>query len=168
MQNNNKKIIIEKEKSQKKSISTACFDDSFYELDKQIEFIKNLDQNKILHPEIYKNFNQQIKTKINSYKSQDKIKNLYNESLFIDLEYILSLLKEVDFKCYYCDNFVKIFYKHVRESDQWSIERIDNNFGHNKNNVTIACLNCNLKRKTMYHERYKFTKQLQVIKKENN
>ena len=74
----------------------------------------------------------------------------------------------MDFKCYYCDNFVKIFYKQVRESNQWSIERIDNNFGHNKNNVTIACLNCNLKRKTMYHERYKFTKQLQVIKKENN
>ena len=165
---NNKKIIIEKEKSQKKSINTICFDESLYDLDKQIEFVKNLDDNKILYPEIYKNFNQQIKTKINSYKSQDKIKQLYDESLFIDLEYILNLLNEVDFKCYYCNNFVKIFYKHVRESDQWSIERIDNNFGHNKNNVTIACLNCNLKRKTMYHERFKFTKQLQVVKKENN
>ena len=61
-------------------------------------------------------------------------------------------------------NNVKILYKLVRESSQWSIERINNEFGHNKDNVTIACLDCNLKRKTMYHERFKFTKQLNIVK----
>jgi hypothetical protein len=48
---------------------------------------------------------------------------------------------------------------------QWTLERIDNDLGHNKNNVEIACLNCNLRRRTMYHERYLFTKELNIIKK---
>ena len=55
----------------------------------------------------------------------------------------------------------------MREEKQWSVERIDNNFGHNKENVTIACLECNLRRKTMYHERFKFTKQLTIVKKQD-
>ena len=49
---------------------------------------------------------------------------------------------------------------------QWSLERIENQYGHNKENVEIACLSCNLGRRTMYHERYLFTKQLEIIKKD--
>ena len=59
---------------------------------------------------------------------------------------------------------VNVLYKNVREPLQWTLERIDNDYGHNHDNVTIACLECNLRRRTMYHERYVFTKQL-VIKK---
>jgi len=59
-----------------------------------------------------------------------------------------------------------VLYKSVREPKQWSVERINNDYGHNKNNVTIACLSCNLSRRTMYHERYRFTKQLIIDKKE--
>jgi hypothetical protein len=59
---------------------------------------------------------------------------------------------------------MKILYEHVREPKQWSLERIDNDYGHNKNNVEIACLSCNLRRKTMYHERFIFTKQLNIVK----
>jgi hypothetical protein len=30
--------------------------------------------------------------------------------------------------------------------------------------VEIACLNCNLRRRTMYHERYVFTKQMGTVR----
>jgi len=63
---------------------------------------------------------------------------------------------------------VHILYENVREPLQWTLERIDNDFGHNKNNVEIACLNCNLRRRTMYHERYLFTKELSIVKKQDS
>ena len=42
------------------------------------------------------------------------------------------------------------------KSNEWTIERIDNSIGHNKGNVEISCLNCNLRRRTMHYERYLF------------
>ena len=60
---------------------------------------------------------------------------------------------------------VEILYEKVREPKQWTLDRIDNRYGHNKENVLIACLDCNVRRKTMYHERYAFTKQLNIVKK---
>lgn len=101
---------------------------------------------------------QQIKNKINGYKYQDVLKNKYNPVEFIDFNYTLELLKDADNKCYYCNQPVQLLYENVREPMQWSLERIDNTFGHNRGNVKIACLCCNLKRRTMYHERYLFTK----------
>ena len=59
---------------------------------------------------------------------------------------------------------MQLLYRHVRESTQWTLERIDNDHGHNRNNVEIACLGCNLRRRCMYHERFVFTKQLQIRK----
>jgi hypothetical protein len=52
----------------------------------------------------------------------------------------------------------------VREPQQWTLERMDNDFGHNEGNVVIACLSCNLRRRTMHYERYLFTKQLNIVK----
>ena len=45
-----------------------------------------------------------------------------------------------------------------------SLDRIDNSIGHNKENVVIACLQCNVGRKTMHQGRYAFTKQLVITK----
>ena len=57
---------------------------------------------------------------------------------------------------------MKLLYNESRDPLQWSIERIENEFGHNNDNVVIACLRCNLSRRTMYHERYRFTKQMKI------
>ena len=166
---NSKKIVVEKEKSQRKLIEKEKwdFDETFFQEEKQLDFMKNIQINKDLYPDIYKRVIQQIQRRITSYKSQDREKGLFNEEKFIDIQYILDLLKECDYKCFYCNHIIKILYKLVREEKQWSVERIDNNFGHNKENVTIACLECNLRRKTMYHERFKFTKQLTIVKKQD-
>jgi len=107
---------------------------------------------------------QQLKHKLYGYYYQDLKKKKYSEDLFIKLENIVKLLIDCNFDCYYCKNKVQVLYQHVREASQWTLERIDNEFGHNDGNVVIACLQCNLKRKTMYHERFIFTKQIKIIK----
>jgi predicted metal-dependent hydrolase len=106
----------------------------------------------------------QITSKIASYKCQDLTKNIYSEEEFVDFGKVLELLKKCENKCFYCKKLVHILYENVREPLQWTLERIDNEFGHNKNNVEIACLNCNLHRRTMHHERYLFTKELNIVK----
>jgi hypothetical protein len=108
---------------------------------------------------------QEINRKINGYKCQDIEKHLYNPDVFVDTEYVVKLLIQSKLECYYCKEYMHVLYAEVRNPKQWSIERIDNTYGHNKNNVEIACLHCNLTRKTMYHERFLFTKQLGNIVK---
>ena len=107
---------------------------------------------------------QLLKNKIYGYYYQDIKKNKYNSEEFVSLNYILKKLIECNMECFYCNQKVQIIYENVREPKQWSLERLDNEYGHNNTNVVIACLQCNLKRKTMYHERYLFTKQMQIIK----
>lgn len=108
---------------------------------------------------------QQIKHKITSYKYQDIIKQKYNSAEFINYESVIELLKECNLMCFYCGFGVELLYENVREPRQWTLERIDNTKGHNRDNVKIACLSCNLKRRTMYHERYVFTKKCIKIEK---
>lgn len=106
----------------------------------------------------------QIMDKIKGYKSQDHLKTLFCSEKFIDYEFVVELLQRSDIKCFYCKRSVLLLYENVREPRQWSIERIDNKMGHNKDNVEIACLNCNLRRRTMYFERYIMTKQMKILK----
>ena len=105
-----------------------------------------------------------ILQKMSSYRSQDVIKNKYNCEKFITYNEIIYKLRECNLKCFYCDKSFQLLYENVREPMQWSLERIDNNYGHNNDNTEIACLNCNLRRRTMYHERYRMTKKLVIIK----
>jgi len=108
---------------------------------------------------------QEINRKINGYKCQDIDKSLYDLERFVDTEYVVQLLIQSNLQCYYCKEDMHVLYAEVRNPKQWSLERIDNSLGHNKHNVEIACLQCNLRRKTMYHERFLFTKQLGNIVK---
>jgi len=105
-----------------------------------------------------------LKTKHFGYKSQDTIKKIYEPDKFVQISDIIRLLIESNLSCFYCKKWTTLFYDKVRDSRQWSLERISNTEGHNCNNVVIACLECNMRRRTMYHERYIATKQLKVNK----
>ena len=48
--------------------------------------------------------------------------------------------------------------------EQWSLDRIDNDIGHYKENVVISCLECNLKRRKTNADAFLFTKQLRIKK----
>ena len=113
-----------------------------------------------------------IKQKLASYRAQDILKHIYISTEFVDFEFVLNLFHTFKNKetyefpsfisCYYCQKPVLLLYKHVRDPKQWTLERLNNTLGHNKGNVVIACLSCNLKRRIMHHERYRFTKQCSV------
>jgi len=105
-----------------------------------------------------------LKTKQSGYRSQDVEKGLYNPDQFVTIEHILNTLADSKLACYYCKKWTTIFYEFVRDPRQWSLERLSNDQGHNIDNVVIACLECNMRRRTMYHERYVATKQLRVNK----
>ena len=111
---------------------------------------------------------QQINQKIHGYRAQDVDKGLYCAPMFVDLSFVIKKLVQCELSCFYCREPTMIVYEYSREPKQWTLERIDNSHGHNKDNVEIACLNCNLRRRTMYHERYLFTKQMVIQKQESS
>jgi len=107
-----------------------------------------------------------IRKKISSYKQQDLIKNKYNKVLFVDIQEVLFLLNQCQLKCHYCNKQVQLLYENVRDGLQWSLDRINNAIGHNKENLYISCLTCNLRRRCLYPERFLFTKRLKLVKLE--
>jgi len=114
----------------------------------------------------------QIKSKIYGYLGQDIEKRQREKNKIVDppdaiqinLSNILQKLVDSNLDCFYCREKVSILYETVRDPKQWTLERINNKEGHHLSNVEIACLQCNLKRRTMYHERYVFTKQMTIQK----
>jgi hypothetical protein len=107
-----------------------------------------------------------LKTKQSGYRSQDTIKGFYDSDRFIQIPDMVKLLADSNLSCFYCRKWTTLFYENVREPRQWSLERLSNAEGHNRDNVVIACLECNMRRRTMYYERYIATKQLKVNKLE--
>ena len=112
---------------------------------------------------------QQIRNKLSSYRSQDiekgfPIEIIENHSL--DVSGVILKLEDADFKCFYCKDIIMLLYDNVREPKQWTLERLDNKMAHVVDNVVIACLSCNLRRRTMKYERYVLTKEIQKVVKQ--
>lgn len=145
------------------------FDKDNYLYENQLKFINNIKKNN-MNPIDYmtKLVLQQINRKIYGYKQQDLIKKKFNEECFISIDTIIDKIISCELKCYYCSCELFVLYDVSRETKQWSVDRIDNDLGHNKDNFHIACLECNLKRRCRTDSKYLFTKQLKIIKTENN
>jgi hypothetical protein len=107
---------------------------------------------------------QEINKKINGYKQQDKLKKILDENNFLTFETVLQKLIEYELKCHYCKSELKILYDISRQMTQWSVDRIDNDKGHNNDNFYIACLDCNLKRRRRSDDKFLFTKQMKLVK----
>lgn len=136
-----------------------------YAYENQLNNIKKLIENKYkFTDETTKIVLQQINKKIYGYKQQDIIKKLLNNDKFITLESITNKMIDCELKCYYCSCEMNVLYDISREMKQWSVDRIDNNLGHNIDNFYLACLECNLKRKRRSDEKFLFTKQMKLVK----
>jgi len=105
-----------------------------------------------------------IKTKLSSYKQQDILKKKFLPEDFVSYSDVITLLTESNMKCYYCSCETYLLYEIVREMKQWSLDRINNDIGHNKNNLVICCLECNLKRRRTNKDAFFFTKNLKIQK----
>ena len=105
---------------------------------------------------------QHIYKKIESYKHQDSLKNRATNN-FIMVEDVIELLKQ-QMVCYYCSENVVVLYKMRREPKQWTLDRIDNELSHEKKNVVISCLGCNLERRCKNKDKFDFTKKMKIVK----
>jgi hypothetical protein len=162
----NKKVELEHpEKIIKKRIITQT-DKWITQLSnsEQYECVQRLQKTKQQEDKASKLILQQIQQKISGYRGQDIEKDILDEAQLINTQQVLDLMVKTENICYYCKKQVAVLYENVREPTQWTLDRIDNKHGHNHNNVLLACLNCNLRRRTMHTERYVFTKQLNIVK----
>ena len=80
------------------------------------------------------------------------------------LEDVLEKLVGSKLLCCYCSKPILVLYKNVREPFQWTLDRINNDLSHTKENTCIACLKCNLQRRLMDAKKFTFTKQLKINK----
>jgi hypothetical protein len=112
----------------------------------------------------------ELKTKINSYKSQDIKKDFHEKCNLITFDNVVEKLITCKLKCYYCNKNLLVFFEKVRDNDQWTLDRLNNYDEHSNSNTIISCLHCNLQRRRKNSEKFKFTKQLetkQIIIKKN-
>ena len=169
-----KKMITEKKVIKRKKFNSSLICSH----EKQLEIIQDLQNNKtkddIIKDEIknqsviviVKECIDSINKKIASYKQQDILKEKFNKEDFINFTDVISILNNCNLKCCYCESEVFILYEMVRECKQWTLDRINNDIGHNKNNVVISCLECNLKRRKTNKDAFMFTKNLKITREE--
>tara|TARA_B100000902_G_scaffold223059_1_gene211904 strand:- start:317 stop:832 length:516 start_codon:yes stop_codon:yes gene_type:complete len=155
---------IKKEKNTVRLTSTKWENKSYLlEKNKQQNIINQLYLGEKF--EGHNNVKREIEKKLNGYKNQDIKKEKYEKKLFITYQNLIEKIVISKLVCYYCRKNCKLMYENVREEMQWTLDRIDNNIGHNTENVVICCLKCNLKRRTTNDEHFKFSKQMKIIKK---
>ena len=164
-----KNPLIEPRKTEKNKKRVASekwtFTTDDYSHDNQLNNIKKLIENKHkFTDQTTKIYLQQINKKIYGYKQQDITKKLLDSENFITLESVTNKMIECGLKCYYCHREMNVLYDISRESKQWSVDRINNDLGHNIDNFYLACLECNLKRRRRSDEKFLFTKQMKLVK----
>ena len=168
-----KKLTQEKKGDKKRiEIEKLNLTEEYFTFEKQIEIINNISKqlNNLNNEEdktASKILTKQIEKKIASYKQQDIDKKLLNNEKIINLKCIIDKLIETEIKCYYCKSEMYVLYENVREPKQWSVDRINNNLGHNIDNFVLACLDCNLKRRCRSADKFLFTKQLNIIRQDS-
>ena len=108
-----------------------------------------------------------IKKKISSYRQQDIKRGILDTNNFINYTECINLLCNNNngiLKCNYCLCSTKLVYNTKRDMVQWTLDRLDNDVGHNNNNVVICCLGCNLKKRRLDDGKFKFERQFTLVK----
>jgi hypothetical protein len=157
---------VNQKKEKKKKIVTNTWGLNEEELlfETQLKILKNIYNKSTVITTVNSFIISHIKTKISSYKQQDILKNIFLEPEFVTFEHVIDLLNACDLKCHYCSCETYLLYEFVREMKQWSLDRINNDIGHNKNNLVIACLECNLKRRRTNKDDFFITKNLTITR----
>jgi hypothetical protein len=159
------KVIIIKEKEQVERKSMMEVETAWFAEGSQLNYIKNLLLSVPFEAEtVVKN---ELANKLVGYKQQDVKKNKYDAEKFIKIDELIDLLVISQMRCKYCMKQTFVLYEKQREKLQWTLDRINNHEGHNNNNVIVACLDCNLRRRRLDSDKFLFTKQLNLVKMDN-
>ena len=138
-------------------------DDSYFTYNKQIQIINSLYLNQGCEQDILAK--REISKKINGYKSQDIQKELLDLNRLISLDQTIEKLMVSKLKCFYCKENCELLYKNTLAKKQWTLDRVNNEYGHNHDNVVICCLECNIKKGEMDSDRFKQGKDIKIIRK---
>jgi hypothetical protein len=157
------KLLNNPKKHQRSRTMKWTIDDAFFAHDKQLEVLRRLITDDTTLDE-RKFFIKEINNKLNGYARQDVANGIHDLSGIISLNATFELLLISKLRCAYCRECCELIYKDVMAPRQWTLDRVDNDRGHSGDNVTLACLACNLQRRTMDSERFKFGKQLRIVK----
>lgn len=165
-----------KEKPDRLCIQKLILGDIYFLVEKQEEVLLKMYNKLELKQEIefsgveeelaYNTMIKHMEEKINSYKQQDKLKEVFDNINVIKINTVVKHLLQCSMKCFYCHHNVMVLYKQSRDPKQWTIDRIDNELGHTNDNYVVACLECNLKRRCQNINKFHFTKNLLLIKKD--
>ena len=161
---NNALMYVKREKKERIEVETWGLTETDLSFEKQLELLKKLSLIKGIKDKYSQLLINHIKTKIQGYTHQDVLKKKYNESEFINLSYVIQLLIESGLRCHYCACESYLLYEIVRETKQWSLDRINNDLGHNKGNLVMACLECNLKRRRINKDAFFMTRNLKIFR----
>ena len=152
-----KKLTKEKAPPKKRVIASKWeLEPDYFTTEKQLSLLKE-DAEPLMKTE--------IDHKISAYKQQDIVKKVFTYDEFITFAYVKQMILECKLCCHYCKGSMLILYEHVREMNQWSLDRINNFLGHNVGNVVISCLKCNLNRRNLNSDKFLFTKQMTIVRK---
>lgn len=162
------KIIRNNTKKEPKKLVESnkwTFSSENFEYENQLKMVNDICGNHFNYTDdVSKIVFQHIHKKISGYKQQDSLKKRFDNENFLDFECVINKMVECKLICRYCNETMNVLYHISREMKQWSVDRINNNIGHNKDNFHLACLECNLNRRRRTDENYLFTKQLQIVK----
>ena len=106
---------------------------------------------------------RELLSKLCGYKSQDKKK--LRDTTIVEYDELLEKMVLSKMKCSYCQSAMKLLYMDVRDSEQWTLDRKDNDGGHSNKNTVLSCLRCNLGKRRIDDDKFRFTKQMRLIKK---
>ena len=161
----NKVVTIDLEKKNEKK-RDACKESPFPQIYKEVSYQSVIVNKLYLDAPIAekKALTQLLSKKMLGYKQQDIKNDIFSKTHFITRQDTVQKLVESKMRCIYCRESLLFVYDTLRESKQWTLDRIDNEMGHNSDNVVICCLGCNLARRNTNMEKFLFTKQLRILK----
>ena len=98
----------------------------------------------------------ELRAKRRGYQEQDKKRSWDPARVLLENEMAEMLLIQRQ-KCFHCEARVHVLYRDRYDPLQWSIDRLDNNKGHTRDNVVVSCMRCNLRRGKADISRFKGT-----------
>jgi restriction endonuclease S subunit len=107
---------------------------------------------------------EELRKKLSSYKQQDLSKGIYRENEFIKKDELVEKLVCSRLICHYCGKKLNVIYGDCYDKTQWTLDRVDNEQGHNASNVIVACLGCNLKRRRLDKDKFLFSQRMSIVK----
>jgi hypothetical protein len=113
----------------------------------RVEYMRQLervtcppDEGAKVRPQTEQEIRKAVQRKLVAYKRQDQAKGLQGFNLKVD--YILSLKENQRNHCAACDIELLWAYQ-PKDTQQFSVDRLDNTQGHCEGNVRLTCLECN-------------------------